>query len=196
MRSRYRDRHAFSKHPVRSLHRGFNTISVRTDINGTYEFHLRISELHFSDTANFLEEDGVAFLRRVLPTRIQIWEMHCDPLRIEQIRAVRREPFHAHFYAPFTAVTMTRTQCSHFRSTNPSQLATANLTADRSSSRTRHCSSESRKLVPGMNAHPRPHSFRHHAAISHFDSRITIDRRRSRSFARARYVEKPRGGGG
>ncbi|KYQ50656.1 hypothetical protein ALC60_10252, partial [Trachymyrmex zeteki] len=58
-------RHAFSKHLILSLHREFSSTPVHTDIKGTDEFHLRISESHFSDTASFLE-DGVAFLRREL----------------------------------------------------------------------------------------------------------------------------------
>ncbi|EGI68566.1 hypothetical protein G5I_02760 [Acromyrmex echinatior] len=58
-------RHAFSKDLVFSLHKKFSSTSVHTDIKGTDEFHLRISELHFSAAASWLE-DGIAFLHRVL----------------------------------------------------------------------------------------------------------------------------------
>lgn len=123
---------------------------------------------------------------RVPQTRIQIaaGKSHCDPLRLKETDRDRSR-FHAHFYAPFTAMTETRTQCSHFRSTNPSHLVPRNLTTDRSSSRRRL--SESRKLVPGGNAHPRPHSFRHRAAISHFNSKLDPQSiAEEQTFARAR----------
>lgn len=62
----------------------------------TYKFHLRISELHFAGTANFLE-DEVAFLRHVLQTRIYIAAGKCTAILFDsnpdpRIGAVRRNP--------------------------------------------------------------------------------------------------------
>lgn len=93
--------------------------------------------------------------------------MHCDPLRLksgssDRGRASQSEPFNAHFYAPFTAMTITHMQCSHFRSANPSQLVprTSRRIALLRGHGTAYPNREnwSREWT-------RAHSFRHHAAI-------------------------------